>query len=190
MVAREGFISLVSPGDVLAEWDVRGVTDEGPPDQSVPESLPVDPINVANNSKRPNTSTYGNINSNCRNQSPVDVVSNGVINTHPEISVKAAIHQADAADQLTLNVVAAHEGGFIVGGSRGRVLVFKQGLHGDGGGGSNGGGSGVRAGVGKRKDIYTLTRVITLFDGIADVVELRPGEGAGYRWVRTCAQFC
>ncbi|CAM9912249.1 unnamed protein product, partial [Sphacelaria rigidula] len=124
LVARQGFISLVSPGDVLTEWDVRGIADEDPPDQ-------------------------------------------------PEVGVKPATHQRNPADPLTLNVVAAHEGGFFVGGSRGRVLVFQQGFHGDGAGGAG--------------DVYTLTRVIKLFDGVADVVELRPGEGTGYRWLAVSA---
>lgn len=192
LVARQGFISLVSPGDVLTEWDVRGIADEDPPDQPVPESLPVDPVDVANTSKRPSTTTNRNIKSNRESQPLVDIGSNDAMNTHKEIGVKPATHQRNPADPLTLNVVAAHEGGFFVGGSRGRVLVFQQGFHGDGaggaggaGGGGDGGSGGVRSGGGKRKDVYTLTRVIKLFDGVADVVELRPGEGTGYRWVRT-----
>lgn len=160
LVAREGFVSLVSPVEVLREWDVRRVV-----------SLDLDQ----------RTSESQAFDSNSNSNPPLIDARNGAImltNTtfprrEPELHTNAG---------RTLNVVMIHEGRFFVGGSRGRVLVFEQGGRGGVAAGSCSGGGG------RGKDDYSLTRVVSIFDGVVDVVELRPGAGAGCPWVST--SFC
>lgn len=157
LVARKGFVTLVSPIDVLHEWDVREL------------------VNL-DSDRRLSQSSSCDSNSNYNSPPIIDTSNEAVALTDTTLPPGELGIHGDA--RRTLNVVATHEGRFFVGGSHGQVLVFEQG----GCGGAAGGGQG---GAGRGKDAYLLTRVVSIFDGVIDVVELRPAAGAGYRWVGT-----
>lgn len=130
LVALEGYVSLVSPRDILQQWDLRR--------------------------------TIGGIHQ-------TDVKSRH--------NLGRDLHQAAVfTGEITLNVVATHQRGFVIGGNGGHVVVFEQDRR------EQCAAGGGRAGHYARvPDSYVLTRVIQLF--AADVVELQLGEGVDPRWV-------
>lgn len=163
LVTRAGCITLASPSDVLDEWDVRGITG------SRSSKLSDKPRhNLQDHNKDSPPSTAGND------------TDNGIDGASSTSWLPTAGGMDLDGLATELNVVVAHERGFFVGGSHGQVLVFEQG--GRGGGAGGGKVAGGRRGSGK--DFYSLTRIVCVCGGFADVVELRPAEGLGYRWVR------
>eukprot|EP00752_Nemacystus_decipiens_P007835 g7000.t1 len=97
IVAHEGIVTLVSPSDILQEWDVGGVTRSDV--QGACSSI--------------STRTSG--------EAVGEAAGDGAGSNGTNEPLSADAHSG------TLNVVATHAHGFFVGGSRGEILVFEQG---------------------------------------------------------------
>ncbi|CAM9319441.1 unnamed protein product, partial [Hapterophycus canaliculatus] len=134
LVAHEGIVTLVSPSDVLQEWDLGGFSRL---DRASQLSSPSPGIPLG------------------------DGAGDGADSVGTDETLSAGEYG------VSLNVVAIHARGFLVGDSQGGVKVFEQAKK------AGGGGSG--------RDLYTLMRVLRIFG--ADLVELRPTVGMDYRWL-------
>ncbi|CAM9787634.1 unnamed protein product [Scytosiphon promiscuus] len=135
LIAHEGIVILVSPGDVLQEWNLSGA---GRIDQALRPSPSVQATPLAGG------------------------VGDGV----DTVMTDETLSPGECG--VSLNVVAVHARGFLVGDSQGKIRVFER----DEKAGSGGGGG---------KDSYTPTRILRIFG--ADLAEMRSTMGAAYQWL-------